>query len=160
MAQVSWTSIANVTIKAKNPGTTTLRVDESYQSYQIMYEDGTRIKPTIKAGTITIKDKSVPGPITNLQNTTTQTSITWTWTDPMDPDFDHVEVFLDGIFKVNVSKGIRSYNAIGLAPSSSHEIATRTADTSGNVNLAWVSDTATTKARTRVIRPVPGLLPT
>ena len=146
VAQASWNRIANVTIKAKNPGTTTLRVDESYEDYQIMYEDGTRIKPTIKVGTIAIKDKSVPGPITNLQNTTTQTSITWTWTDPKDADFDHVEVYFDGVFKVNVSKGIQSYNAIGLAPSSSHEIATRTADTSGNVYLAWVSDTATTKA--------------
>ena len=56
-----------------------------------------------------------PASVTNLHNTTyQQNSITWAWTDPSSADFDHVQVYLNGVFKNNVAKGTQSYTATGL----------------------------------------------
>jgi len=86
-----------------------------------------------------------PESVANLHNITyQQTSITWNWTDPASADFDHVIVYLDGAFQTNVIKGIQTFTAHGLSPSTSHTIATRTAGTTGLVNQSWVNHTATT----------------
>lgn len=137
--------LANVTVRAKNAGTTNLTVNEDYDN-QFVYDGGASFIPTVNEGILTVTDTTPPGSITNLTNTTQQTSIIWTWTDPTDPDFHHVEVYLNGTFKRNVDKGIKSYFVDQLLPSSSHEIGTRTVDASGLVNATWVNQTATTNA--------------
>ena len=86
-------------------------------------------------------DTVPPASITNLQNTTTSTSINWTWTDPADADFDHVEVYLNGTFKTNVSEVIQYYLNSSLQPNTWYQIGTHTVDTSGNVNQTWVNQT-------------------
>jgi hypothetical protein len=94
-------------------------------------------------------DTIPPRGITNLVNTTyLQNSIRWTWTDPVDPDFDRVMVYLNGIWKMNVTKGTGAWNATGLVPDTSYTIGTRTVDSSGNLNTSWVNHTARTTART------------
>jgi S-layer protein (TIGR01567 family) len=86
-----------------------------------------------------------PASITNLQNTTTgETNIKWTWTDPSD-DIFVVMVYIDGVFKKNVTKGTESYDATGFSAGTSHTISTRTANGS-SINTAWVNNTATTKS--------------
>ncbi len=83
--------------------------------------------------------------IANLINITyAQTYINWTWTDPADADFDHVEVYIDSNFTRNVSKGVQFYNATGFVPATAHTIATRTVNTSGNISSIWVNHTSTT----------------
>ena len=83
--------------------------------------------------------------ITNLTNTTyQQTSIIWTWTDPGSPDFDHVMVYLNGIFGTNVTGGTQSYTTSPLSPDSEYTIAIQTVDTDGLVNQTWVNSTAST----------------
>jgi len=90
-------------------------------------------------------DSTPPASITNLTNVSyAQTHINWTWTDPADLDFVHVSVWMDGVFKDNVSKGMQFYNATGFALDTEHTIATRTVDTSGNINQTWVNHTART----------------
>ncbi|MFZ3382604.1 MAG: NosD domain-containing protein [Candidatus Methanoperedens sp.] len=90
-------------------------------------------------------DTTPPAIITNLANVTyASTYINWSWTDPADIDFNHVEVYLDGIQKPNILAGVRYYNATGLMASTTHEISTRTVDNSGNVNATWKNHTATT----------------
>jgi PKD repeat protein len=86
-----------------------------------------------------------PASITSLINTTYQpTSITWTWTDPTSTDFSNVMVYLDGIFKANVTKGVRTYTASSLIPDTEYTIETRTVGTTGLINQTWVSATART----------------
>ncbi len=93
----------------------------------------------------TARDNILPRSITNLTNKTyAQNYINWTWTDPADYDFLRVIVYLDGRFRTNISKGIRFYNATGLLPNTSHTIAIRTVDTSGNINQTWMNRTART----------------
>ena len=95
--------------------------------------------------TLTAPDTTPPASITGLTNVTyEQTYINWTWTDPADADFLHVIVYVDEAFKQNVPKGVQHYNAIGFEPDTEHTIATRTEDTSGNINLTWVNHTAWT----------------
>jgi PKD repeat protein len=85
------------------------------------------------------------GSITNLHNTTyLQSSITWAWTDPTSPDFDHVTVYLDGVFKENVAKGAQTYTAVSLTPGTAHTIGTNTVGTIGQVNTTWVNLTSWT----------------
>ncbi len=95
----TWSRIANVTVRAKKPGTTNLTVNQTYANYKILYDDGTPVNPTVNKGLLTVAappDTTPPGSITNLANTTQQTSIIWTWTDPMDPDLDNVRFILTG----------------------------------------------------------------
>lgn len=91
-----------------------------------------------------------PASITNLQNTTyAQTYINWTWNDPLDADFLHVVVYVDGNFRENVTKGVQYYNATGFVPDTEHIIATKTVDSLNNVNLTWINHTAKTAAAGR-----------
>ena len=53
-------------------------------------------------------------------------------------------VYLNGAFKTNVTKGTMSYNATNLIAHTSYTIATRTVDTSGNINATWVNHTSWT----------------
>ena len=83
------------------------------------------------------------GSITNLTNTTyEQTYINWAWTNPTDPDFSHVKVYVDGALMTDTSSEF--YNATGFLPETTHEISTLTVDTSGNINTTWINHTATT----------------
>jgi PKD repeat protein len=86
-----------------------------------------------------------PASITGLNNTTFQkTSITWTWIDPTSTDFSKVMVYMDGVFRANVTKGILTFTASSLIPDTEHTIGTRTVGTTGLINQTWVSDTART----------------
>ena len=92
-----------------------------------------------------IYETTPPASVTNLTNATYEPmSINWTWTDPADVDFDHVEVYIDGLPHGTVAKGVQSFNSSYFKPNSSHTISTRTWDTSGNVNTTWVNSTAST----------------
>jgi len=83
----------------------------------------------------------------NLHNVTYEpTYIKWGWTDPEDADLSHVMVYLNGVFKTNVSKGTQFYNATGLSPDTEYTLSTRTVDTAGNINQTWVNHTAWTAA--------------
>jgi hypothetical protein len=107
------------------------------------------ISPDSGQARVQAGDNIAPRSITNLVNTTSlQNAIRWTWTDPADPDFDRVVVYLNGIWKMNITKGTRAWNATGLDPDTLYTIGTRTVDTSGNLNMSWVSHTARTAART------------
>ncbi|MCX9085893.1 MAG: hypothetical protein OIN87_13965, partial [Candidatus Methanoperedens sp.] len=92
----------------------------------------------------TIYDTTPPASIINIAASLTPLYINWTWTDPSDTDFDHVEVYIDGTFKSSVTKGIQFYNASYFEPNSTHIISTRTVDNYGNVNANWSNDTAIT----------------
>ncbi len=106
------------------------------------------IDSEIKPDFITVNpppDTTAPASVTNLTNTTfSQTLITWTWTDPADSDFEKVMVYLDGVWKQNVTKGVQSWTATGLFPDTEYTIGTRTVDTTGNMNATMVSDPART----------------
>jgi len=93
----------------------------------------------------TLPDSTPPATVTNLANQSqTTTSIYWSWTNPADTDFNHTEVWLDGVWKANVLKPTNYYNATGLNANTSYTIQTRTADNTGNINTTWVNNTAST----------------
>jgi len=129
------------------------------------YEIGTRsvdttgnINPTWvnhTATTASTTDNTPPSGITYLENIThARTYINWTWTDPADPDFSKVIVYLDGIFQENVNSGVQCYNATLLTPGTTYEIGTRSVDTTGNINPTWVNHTAATASTIDTTAPV------
>ena len=89
-----------------------------------------------------LEDTIPPASISNLQNTTSTTWINWMWTNPLDTDFSHTKVYMDGLLQTNTSANY--YNATSLTPNSSYEIGTHTVDTTGNVNSTWVNQTTIT----------------
>jgi len=104
---------------------------------------------------LVILDYTPPLGITYLQNIThARTYINWTWTDPADPGFLKVMVYLDGVFQENVNNGVQCYNATLLTPGTTYEIGTKTVDTTGNINHTWVNHTATTASTTDTTAPV------
>jgi PKD repeat protein len=92
--------------------------------------------------TATTQDTTPPSSITNPHSTSGTTHINWTWTNPLDSDFNHTEIYLNGIFQTNTSAEF--FNATGLIPNTEYEISTRTVDDLGNINETWVNDTTMT----------------
>ena len=90
----------------------------------------------------TTADNTAPSSVSDLTGIPGETSINWSWINPDDPDFSHVEVYLDGI--LNTTTNLTFYNATGLTTNVTYELSTRTVDSNGNINLSWVNDTATT----------------
>jgi hypothetical protein len=96
-------------------------------------------------------DAAPPASITNLTNVSyARTYINWTWTDPADADFASVSVWIDGVSKDNIARGMQFFNATGFDPDTEHSISTRTVDGYGNVNQTWVNHTARTAPETSV----------
>ena len=90
-------------------------------------------------------DTTPPAGISNLDETDKGTTwILWDWTNPDDSDFNHTEVYINGVFKADVYAPGHAYDATGLNPETTYKIGTRTVDDSGNVNTTWVKDTAIT----------------
>ncbi|HEY9205709.1 MAG TPA: hypothetical protein VIO58_07280, partial [Candidatus Methanoperedens sp.] len=92
-----------------------------------------------------IADLIPPASIKNLKNASyAQYYIKWTWTDPLDTDLSKVKIYLNGVFKADVTKGVQNYNATGLMSGRIYTISTKTVDIAGNVNRTWVNHTAKT----------------
>jgi parallel beta-helix repeat protein len=91
-----------------------------------------------------VGDTTPPASISNLQNETGETWINWTWDNPPDADFDHVMVYVDGVWEANTSEEF--YNATALAPETAYELGTHTVDRVGNINETWVTQTTKTTA--------------
>ena len=89
-----------------------------------------------------LREYTPPASITSLTNVTGERWINWTWTNPVDPDFSYVMVYINGESRTDVSEP--TYNVTGLIPNTEYTIGTRTVDESGNINITWVNDTATT----------------
>jgi len=87
----------------------------------------------------------------------TSSWLNFTWTNPHDTDFNHTEIYLNGIFQTDTS--VEYFNATELQPETDYTISTRTVDINGNVNEAWVNSTATTDKKfvPDVEKPVSGL---
>jgi hypothetical protein len=86
-----------------------------------------------------------PRSITALHNTeSSDTSISWTWINPPDSDFNSTIIYIDSINIINLSKPINLYTATGLSPESPHRITVLTQDRALNVNSTNVTDTAWT----------------
>jgi PKD repeat protein len=90
----------------------------------------------------TLINGTPPSSITHLHPTAGTTWLNWTWTNPSDPDFNHTEIYLVGVFRTITSA--EHFNATNLAPETSYTISTRTVDTSGNINQTWLNNTTTT----------------
>ena len=91
----------------------------------------------------TIYDDMPPASVRNLVNVSYAINyINWTWTEPSDPDFAKVKVYLDEVYKTDVLKGVEYYN-VTVEPGT-YTIGTRTVDTNGNINNTMVTHTATT----------------
>ncbi len=124
---ISWGTAYYYIVNTSRPGGTSVNSTE----YMFVTEGTSDIIP--------------PASITNLTNVTYEPLfIRWTWTDPTDIDFDHVDVRIDGIPAGTVDKGIQSFNATYLMPNSTHTISIRTVDSSFNPNATWVSHNAFT----------------
>jgi len=84
----------------------------------------------------TMNDITPPGTITNLKNQSSgYVWLYWNWTNPIESDFNHVEVWLNNTFHSNVS--VNYINISGLWPDTNYEIQIRTVDDDGNINQTW-----------------------
>ena len=117
-----------------------LTVGETY-SIRVTFGDVSSLRGFAIAY-FTIVDRTSPSSITNPHPTAATTYLNWTWTNPPDPDFNHTEIYVGGVFQTITSS--EHYNATDLTPETSYTISTRTVDTSGNINQTWMNDTATT----------------
>ncbi|VVB86876.1 Uncharacterised protein [uncultured archaeon] len=82
---------------------------------------------------------AMPSGVTNLNYTSGPLYINWTWTDPGDANFDHIELYVDSNPITTVGKGQQYFNASYFSPNSTHTIYIRTVDIFGYKNTTWVN---------------------
>lgn len=80
-----------------------------------------------------------PPGVTNLNYISGPLYINWTWTDPTDANFDHIELYVDGNPITTVGKGQQYFNASYFRPNSTHTIYIRTVDIYGYKNTSWMN---------------------
>ena len=89
-------------------------------------------------------DSIPPASVDNLHNVSYALDyINWTWADPADEDFQKVLVYLDGVPKGEVPKGVMYFNATGLEQAT-YTIGIRTVDINGTENATLKTHTAAT----------------
>jgi len=90
-------------------------------------------------------DTVPPSSVSNLQNTTAgSTWIYWTWTNPIDDDYNKAIIFINDINEANITKPENSYNTTNLEYYSEYTINIHTKDYSGNINDTDVTALART----------------
>jgi PKD repeat protein len=94
--------------------------------------------------TYTTGDTTPPASITNLANvTTTCEQINFTWTNPVDADFNHTVTYWNTVFDGNLSNTTTNKLKTGLTPGTAYTLGTKTCDITGNCNTTWTNMTAT-----------------
>ena len=104
-------------------------------------------------------DTTPPSNISDLLHTAGITWLNWTWTNPLDPDFNHTELYINGTLLTNIPAPQNYYNTTGLLPDTSYELSTRTVDTPGNINETWVNATARTLSLPDTTPPIITFIP-
>lgn len=100
-----------------------------------------------------------PDPVTNLHNVSYALDyINWAWTDPAraEGNLVSIEVYIDGVYKQDVNRGVQYYNAMNLIPDTEYEISTRTVDKQSDISSEWNNKTA----RTASVTPLDNTYPT
>jgi PKD repeat protein len=101
-----------------------------------------------------IPDLTAPGPVSGLGESGAGSDwIQWAWTNPVDADFNHVEIWVNGSFVANTSG--TSYNVTGLSPSTTYTVEIITVDNAGNRNAPGMTDSASTTAGADLTPPAP-----
>lgn len=90
---------------------------------------------------VIVLDITPPSSISNLSNIAGTTWITWNWTNPIDSDFNHTEIYLNGVLQTQTTN--ESFSANGLDPGAGYTLLTCTVDTSGNMGI-WFGLSSTT----------------
>ncbi len=121
-------------------------------------EEGVNVstKNTVKTKNMTkniINDTVPPAPISYLQSLRGPNSISWTWDNPEDKDFNHVIIFIDGKFKANITKPKNFYNLTGVLPGRLYSIGIRTVDLNKNVNDYWVNSSTSSLPKLKDMIP-------
>jgi len=107
-----------------------LEVDKAY-NYKFITVDVDGIKSTgLLMAARTKSDLVPPGEITGLNTTSAESSISFTWTNPLDEDFDHVNIYRDN----NLLKGLStvSFEDDFLLLDTAYSYSLKTVDTYGN----------------------------
>lgn len=83
---------------------------------------------------ISVKDITPPKAVKNFTAEAGTDHIKYKWENPDDEDFDHSEVYADGLLKGKLEKGVNEFNLTGLEPGSEHNLSVKTVDKAGNTN--------------------------
>lgn len=90
-----------------------------------------------------------PDPVTNLHNVSYAPNyINWAWTDPTraEGNLAYIEIYIDGVYKQNINKGVQYYNAVNLNANTEYKISTRTVDRQNDISDKWNNITARTSS--------------
>ena len=123
-------------------GNDTISLSPSYQNTDVrLVLNGTDVEiMTITFYEQGTSDSTPPASITNLLNETGANYHNWTWTNPLDVDFNHSYVFVNEVFTINTSD---EYYSLSTVAHNTSNISIRTVDTTGNINTTWVNHTST-----------------
>lgn len=79
---------------------------------------------------ITVEDTVSPSPPSNLEWESNISCVWWTWNNPSDSDFSHIEVYIDGAHQTDTTN--EEYTSCGHSPCTTLNLSIRAVDNSGN----------------------------
>lgn len=132
---------ANVSTEYFN--VTALSDSTSYEIGIRTVDKSGNINTTWVNDTATTLDGTAPASVAGLSEVAVGYSwINWSWSNPSDVDFDHCDIYIDGIYAGTATSPY--YNATGISQGTVCEIGIMTVDSSGNVNTNLITDSAKT----------------
>lgn len=111
---------------------TGLEEGKEYQ-YEFVAIDKDGNKSPSSGVSVTTSDITAPSEVTNVTHTITDTSISLSWDNPVDSDFQDVQIKVDGTILVDHLPS-NTYTLTGLTPDKTYNITISTRDTSGNLS--------------------------
>lgn len=111
-----------------------------------------RVQEFAVYGEVFVPDTIPPCEITNLQIQESDTSISFTWTNPTDSDFNAINIYRDSVLISTLTAGAISYTDTGLTKSTNYLYQFKTVDTSENESFG-ISRSVTTLAEVDDLPP-------
>ena len=82
-----------------------------------------------------------PEQVTGLANTSDCRSVTWSWTNPTDGDFNGTEIWRDGAFVGNLDNTTESTKWSSLSPGGTYELGITSFNLTGEANATYTNQT-------------------
>jgi chitodextrinase len=149
---VNFTKLNTELVTSSNYNVTGLTNGETYYFAVTAVDDlGNESERSVSVSVVpSAEDIYAPAEITNLNFNITDTKIDFTWTNPTDTDFDHVNIYKDGVLIGNSTDG--TFSVTGLTPETLYTFRFTTVDTTGNESAGFIQS-FTTNAEPDTVPP-------
>ena len=113
--------------------------------------ESTGVSSTVTTNPVPIVDTTPPGEVTELQETHTHESIILSWVNPVDTDYVHTKLYVNGVYRTSIEG--TTYEDTLLSPNTAYEYKLTTIDSNANESTGVILSVTTNGEPTAPSKP-------